>query len=141
MMKVLSVLVIASIFAVLYRKGGDGSGKLYRRIGIPVLATFLNYLAGATWWWLTFPIGFIAFILPITLKGDDIKAYWFNWAWLPVLGVIIGLMLLNLTQSIVFSLCFTVLTVLSNWKKTADIVTWDKVELALGFILGALIAY
>lgn len=139
-MKILFILAIASACAWLYRKGGDGSGKLYRRIGIPVLATLLNWLAGADWWWLTFPIGFVAFTLPITLKGDDITAHWYNWAWIPVLAVIIGLMTFLWWKIIVFSLFFTALTVLSNWEKTANIFRWQYVELANGAILGALIA-
>lgn len=135
------LLVIASIFAILYRKGGDGSGKLYRRVALPLLTSLIYWLTNVNFWWLSFPIGLLAFSLPITLKGDSIHDHWFNWAWIPVLGVIMGLITLNLTYSIVFSLCFTALTVLSNRKKTAEIFKWQVCEMLFGFLLGALIAY
>lgn len=155
---IISALIITA-YSYLYRKGGDGF-KPARRVGLPLLTSAIYWLTHVNFWWLSFPIGIFAFwVCPITFLGNDIiakkpfekKVFGFeifiptrlvtviNWAWIPVLGVLIGLMTLNLTLALVYSLFFTVIVVLSNWKKTANIFTWDRVELALGALLGYLV--
>lgn len=132
-------LIFSIVCAILYRLGGDGSGKLYRRIGVPLAIFLYHFLVYRSLYsFLIIPYGFSVMTLPVTLKGDDITKFWLNWAWLPVLGYLIGLINGSLLYALVYGIIFTIVVTLSNIKKTADIFKWDRVELFLGGSLGFL---
>lgn len=131
-------LIYILLCAFLYRLGGSVN-KLYRRLALPALLSIIYILTHKSWFGiLILPYGFAVMTLPITLKGDNITKFWFNWAWLPILGFLIGLMNGSLLYALVYGIIFTIVVTLSNIKKTADIFKWDRVELFLGGFLGFL---
>lgn len=129
------VLILS--MALLNRLGGSRN-KLFRRIGIPLLITLYGLWRHQWLSLLSLPYGFAIFCLPITLVGDDITAHWYNWAWLPVLGFLIGFIPFSWQYALIYSVIFTILVVLSNHKKTAEIFKWQYVELIYGGLLGLL---
>lgn len=129
------VIVFIALCAVLNRAGGKFD-KRWRRIGLPLLIMLYGLLKHRWWSVLSLPLGFGVFCLPITLVGDDIKAHWYNWVWVFVLGCLIGLIpIYSGLLAIGYGLIFFLLVFFSNLKKTADIFRWDRVELIYGSLL------
>lgn len=128
--------------AVLNRAGGQYD-KRWRRLGIGIFLAIWGLIHSVDWalCLAVIPVNFVVTSLPITLKGDDITKYWFNWVWLYALGILWGLIptVLHIQMfwyCLPFSLLFGTLIVLSNVKKTAEIFRWAYVELAIGTLLG-----
>lgn len=125
--------------AILCRKGGDGSGKLWRRVGLPLAITVYGLLKHKWLAILSLPFGFGVFCLPITLVGDDITKYWYNWVWVFVLGCLIGLIpIYSGLLAIGYGFIFFLLVLLSNLKKTAEFFKWQYLELFFGALIGLL---
>lgn len=130
---------IALLTAILYRLGGSVD-KRYRRIMLPaiLMASYL-LLYKALVGLLILPYGFAVMTLPVTLRGDSIPAHWYNWLWIPILGVLIGFITFNLIHAIAYSLVYTALVILSNFRLTARLFTWNRCEYAFGALLGLLL--
>lgn len=142
-MMIISLLLIASC-AILNRLGGS-KNKNWRRWGIGIALAIYGILTGVTWY---YALACIAtsqlFRLPITFKGDSIPEHWYNWAWLPIVGFLYGLVPFPLSipewtngliYAGVFGGIFGIIVALSNIKATADIFKWDRVELVYGALI------
>lgn len=141
MIEAFSIILLC---AILNRAGGKYN-KNFRRWGIGLVLALYGYLHHLPFWYLCIATSHL-FRLQITFKGDDITAYWYNWAWLPVVGFLYGLvplplalpgkLELALVLAVCFSVLFTLAVVLSNIKKTANIFKWQYVELFYGGLIG-----
>lgn len=144
MVQILVAGLLVVICTILNRLGGS-INKNYRRLGIGIALAIYGLLLGN--WWALLCIGTSQlFRAPITLKGDSIPEYWFNWLWLPVAGFLYGLVVFplslpsawleGLALAGVFSTFFTLIVALSNIRATAEIFKWDRVEILYGLVLG-----
>jgi hypothetical protein len=108
------------------------------------LKTWQGYLTLGVWW--------LVGTLPITLIGDSIPGYWFNWIWLWILGGIQGLWVIlfmvgnkNWWKVFVWSLfpclAYGVVITLSNLPITADLFPWKLCEGIMGFAVAIPFAY
>lgn len=124
---------LAPIVALLSQIGGTW-WKPARRLGIPI-ALVLTLIWLKIMLWRAITCGFCVFIgacLPITIGGDSIKKWW-QFAWLFVLGYILGLSSIFLSYqswllALVPCLTFGILGTLSNHDKTAKFVPWKLFE-------------
>jgi hypothetical protein len=140
----ISCLILIIICATLNRLAGRGGFKgalLLRRLGIPLVIATWGLLNCRWLSILSLPLGFIVFTLPITLRGDDITKDWLNKLWIPILGILIGLIPSPLNFSlwwvcVPYSVIFSVLVILSNTKKTAEWFKWNVLELIFGGLIG-----
>lgn len=124
----------------LFSQIGGTWEKAFRRYGIPILmAITWSVFVGWSWWLLLMMvIQWASFFLPITFKGDSIPNNgWFNWVWLPILGVLQSsspnVMNHDIWGVSVFLGCLMGLFfALSNIPKTAKYFPWKFVEIFEG---------
>ena len=134
-----------AISSMLWMLGGTYN-KLYRRAGIPTLLTLTAiYFLGWSWWWVLLFISYFASTTtPFTLRGDDLDDHWFNWVWIFIAGLLLGLpiLIVGIVYSKILLSCILALIpmvaqgfvgTLSNLDDTVEFFPWKLCEAVIGF--------
>lgn len=137
------VWLMVPVFSALYIIGG-WKQKNWRRLGLPLsLLAFGLLFSGLSWQLVasSFLLG-AALRLPFTLIGDSVHSSPWNWVWIWVLGAILGISSLLISQ--VFPLSFLlpmlmqgVFGTASNLRPLSQYTPWKMVEA----FVGASVAY
>lgn len=145
----IQAILIIAICAILNRLGGS-KNKNFRRLGIGIALAAYGLLNGVVWYYaLLCILTSQLFRLPITLRGDSIPRYWYNWLWLPVVGFAYGMVPAPLSapnlkfaflSSAAFSFFFSLTVALSNIRATARYFKWQYVEYFYGACVGIIAA-
>jgi len=124
------------------------AGTWHKAVGryLPPIAIAGAYyfFIGFSWWILPI-IGAYLLVktLPVSFIGDGIRAHWFNWVWIWILGLLNGLACLSLAiplgltstaliLSLVPSVVYGTTISLSNIRSTDRIFVWKFVEFLMG---------
>src|SRR3990167_3815536 len=142
----LSKFWIVPICAILWRIGGKGGfpgARYFRKIGVPLSIVLYSLVLQTGWMaFLVLPAFFGVSSLPNTLKGSSI---WNAWWWLPIKGFLYGLtlypihfnmILLALGISVIFTIAFTIVWIVSNLDSTENEVPHHELEWFVGGMYG-----
>lgn len=113
--------------------GGSGAGP-YRKIGWPVLIAIYGFSIHAMWWQVILAVGLSVFAVtrPFTYHEDSLHEHWFNWMWVWIMGIILGLPMLAYGHFNLWPFAWCLAATLSNIKSTARIFVWEFCECICG---------
>ena len=129
-------IILPPMWGFLWAFGG-WKVKDFRRLGIPISLVLVGWLYSVAW----FPLLLSALLLgiclrlPFTIGGDSIKEWW-QFAWLLVLGALLGACAFPLGATaislLVPAMAFFLAGTASNLPQTAKMFPWKWCEVIFG---------